>query len=633
MNKNNIKKIIKKIWPWFLILPLALIFFLGTSSLNYYTQEYSKDPVGLDYVKWSSPDETANYIFSKLYAQTGNLSIYESYNLYTDDIMRPRSLRSDNGEIKPVSFLGIILFFGYIAKLTSYKFIPFLTPLIASLGLIFYYLIIKKLFTRTNAIISTFILASFPVYIYYTTRSMFHNVLFTVSLIFGLYFALICLNKKTKTKIKLKKFLSYLKSRIKKNNFLSVKGDYWKIIFAFVSGLFFGLAIITRTSELIWLLPLMLFLLLINFRRLGFKKIMIVATGIVTALLPMFYYNQILYGSPILGGYADMNRSIVEIKDSGTGLAAGVATWQFSEAKEYLNNIFDSVFVFGFHPKQSILMADIYIRQMFPQLFYLAVLGLLVYFFGNGKKKLRHYWLLGALTLISAILIIYYGSWRFFDNPDKAAHTIGNSYTRYWLPIYLGLIPFASYFIIRVSKALSVIKVKIKEEESGQLALFSKKKRFRAKTARLSMRILAVGVIMIISLSYVYQGSEEGLMYLYAKQKADKYEWERIIDLTENNSVIITRYHDKLLFPERKVIVGLFDDVNMVERYAVLAGYLPVYYYNFRLPEKDVEYLNARRLKEAGLKIRLVENVTTVFSLYQLLPIEIKETDNKEINN
>ena len=69
MDKKKIIKILKNIWPWYLILPLAFVFFLGTSSLNYYTHEYSQDPKQPDYVKWSSPDETANYIFSKLYKE------------------------------------------------------------------------------------------------------------------------------------------------------------------------------------------------------------------------------------------------------------------------------------------------------------------------------------------------------------------------------------------------------------------------------------------------------------------------------------------------------------------------------------------------------------------------------------
>ena len=126
---------LKKYWRWPVLTLAALIFFLGTASFNYYAQ-----PAG--FVKWLSPDESSNYNFSKLYAQEGWLSFFEKYNLLSADIMRPRSYRSDQGNIKPVSFLGLILIYGKIAGLTSYKILPYLTPFFAAIGIIFYFLLI-----------------------------------------------------------------------------------------------------------------------------------------------------------------------------------------------------------------------------------------------------------------------------------------------------------------------------------------------------------------------------------------------------------------------------------------------------------------------------------------------------------
>ncbi len=62
----------------------------------------------------------------------------------------------------------------------------------------------------------------------------------------------------------------------------------------------------------------------------------------------------------------------------------------------------------------------------------------------------------------------------------------------------------------------------------------------------------------------------------------------------------------------------MFDDKNMVKEYANLVNYLPVYYYNFTLPEKDFEYLNKRRLQEFGLKLEKVQEINGDFSLYRL---------------
>ena len=186
-------KFIKKNLSIIIVILLAIVFFIGTSSFNYFAQNN-------DFIKFSSPDETSNYIFTKLYAQTNNLSIYEKYNLYAKDIIHPRSVRSDFGVLKPVSFLGIILIYGKIASLFSYKIIPYLTPFFAGIGIIFYFLLIKKIFNKKNALISAFILACFPVYIFYTARSMFHNVIFVVFLIIAIYFSFLMKEKRKQKK-------------------------------------------------------------------------------------------------------------------------------------------------------------------------------------------------------------------------------------------------------------------------------------------------------------------------------------------------------------------------------------------------------------------------------------------------
>ena len=199
-----------------------------------------------------------------------------------------------------------------------------------------------------------------------------------------------------------------------------------------------------------------------------------------------------------------------------------------------------------------------------------------------------------AYLLLSLILVLYYGSWRFVDNPDPSRQTIGNSYTRYWLPIYLGIIPLAAVFC-------------------NYLTSFFKKRSIRV----LSSLILSLSIIMP-SLFFVYQGSEEGLKHYFPNLIEAREELKFITESTETSAVIITEYHDKFFFPERKVIVGRFDDNNMLNYYYQIAKYLPLYYYNFTLSSADLEYLNNRRLKEFGLNIDLKSEYNSVFSLYQL---------------
>jgi len=173
------------------------------------------------------------------------------------------------------------------------------------------------------------------------------------------------------------------------------------------------------------------------------------------------------------------------------------------------------------------------------------------------------------------------------------------------LPIYLGAIPFVSLAIEKISRSISKVVSRGRKD-----IIFS--------TMRLIMITSALAVIYFSSIHFLLFGSEEGVFGLYKKAKQARNEWTMLLRSTPNNSAIITRYHDKLLFPERKVIVGDFNDNNMNKLYAVLADKLPLYYYNFTLQQKDVDYLNNRKLADFGLSIVPTNVINNSFSLYKI---------------
>lgn len=569
--------ILKNHYHRLILAVVVVVFFLGTASFSYFTQKE-------DFVKWISPDETANYIFSKIYGQEKKLFIFEKYNLYVDDVIHPRSFRSDHGYLKPVSFLGMILIYGKIVSLTTYKILPFLTPFFGAVGLIFFYLLLEKIFGKKISLISTILLASFPVYIYYSARSMFHNILFLTFLIIGLYFSVLMTKRKKPVK-ECKNVIQVRDTKIREN---------FNLISSFAAGIFFGLAIITRTSELIWMLPLFVVLLIFNFKNISFLKLILIFSGLFLAVLPMFYWNQLLYGGALKGGYPEMNNSISVIAGTSVDMVKQTTIGDVGHIKELANKIKDNIFFFGFHPYDSVKKMYYYFADMFPWLFWPAIFGGILFFGYWQKVKRKHLVFLLSYVLVSVILLFYYGSWGFNDNPDPNSFTIGNSYTRYWLPIYLGALPFVSFFILKVTRLLRVNYLVI------------------------SARFIIIVVMIFISTKFVLAGSEEGLIIAARKQNAWRDELVSVMKLTENNSVIITRYHDKLFFPERKVIVGLFDDNNMVSQYSKLVEYLPVYYYNFTFPPKDMDYLNDKRLPKYNLEILPVAEVTNDFTLYKL---------------
>ncbi|MFH1745349.1 MAG: hypothetical protein ABH881_04275 [bacterium] len=580
-----------KNWRGITVIILAIIFFVGTSFLNYKIFAFGEN----DFVKFNSPDENANYIFTKLYAQTGEFDIFEKYNLYAKDIMSPRSVRSDAGVLKPMSFLGMIIIYGKIACALGYKIIPYITPFLASLGLIFYFLFIKKFFGRDIAFISTLLLIFFPVFIYYTARSMFHNVPLIVFIIMGLYFG--------------------AEGSEDKKNEDDEPFFRWKTFFCFaLSGIFFGLAIIARTSELIWIAPMLFIIWIINFKKIVFFRLIIFLSFLFLAMLPAFYHNQALYGSPLFGGYPEMNRAISDVVENSAALISSTAQGRLNSSWDQVIKIKNLIFYFGVHPLFSAKMVYYYFVKMFYWLFWPAVLGAIIYLMKIHKWEKKHWSYIMSFLAVSFILSLYYGSWVFHDNPDPHQYTIGNSYTRYWLPIYLGALPFVA---LAIAKTVSVSAKYIFKTDPPSL-------RFGVASKKIFIVIcqaVLISAIIFLGIRFVLVGSEEGLLYLPEKMAGAKLESQKVLELTPSNAVVITKYHDKFLFPERKVIVGGFEDVNLVIEYANLAKHIPVYYFNFTLPDEHMRWLSDKRLKENGLGIEKIEEISSDFTLYKIFSL------------
>ncbi len=598
---KSVKNQFKNNWRLLTVILISIGFFAVASAYNFYTQ---KD----GFIKWGSPDETANYVFAKLYGQTGELTIFEKYNLYGDDIIHPRSTRSDNGFLKPVSFLGIILIYGRLAALTNYKILPYLTPFFAAWGIFFFYLLIKKIFGKENAFLSVFLLAGFPAWIYYSSRSMFHNVLFVSLLIIGLYFCVL-LGRKRKNKLK------FLNSDI-------WKMDWLNFFYSALAGFFVGLAATVRSSEILWLAPVFFVLWIFNVKKTGLLKLLVFLTFIFLAVTPALCWNRILYGSFLSGGYSEMNESIKTIAVSGSDLFKTAIWGNFARVGELIGKIKNSIFYFGFKPEQSQRMFYYYFVRMFFWLFWPAFFGFFL-FLERIKKWRKKHWLFVLSSLIFyVILIFYYVSLEFYDNPAKGALTIGNSHIRYWLPVYLTSMPLAAFFIMKFSFALFFQKA---ESEKTEIGAFPKSKPgfFRLNPPKkkflvAGLKAFFIIVILFISASFTLYGSEEGLVYSADNYYSAQSQYFKVLSLTEKNSIIITEYHDKLFFPERKVIVGRLTENNMNAIYARLANYLPVYYYNFTFSEKDFNYLNEKKLLSAGLSLKKVKQIDFNFSLYRL---------------
>ncbi|MBI5071347.1 glycosyltransferase family 39 protein [Candidatus Falkowbacteria bacterium] len=497
--------------------------------------------------KFNSPDEAANYFFIKNYVVSGTLKVFEPLNLTTGGMIHPRSIAVVGGYLVPGSFLGLILIYGWLAKIFTLGVVWWLTPFFASAAVFCFYGIVKNIFDRRVALWSSFLFLVHPAFWYYASRGLFPNILFVSLILAGFYF--LVGHKKSKTLV-----LNYL--------------DY------ILAGLFFGLALTVRLSEIIWVGAALFILFLIYRKNVKWSELIIFILSAGIAFIPIFIYNRTIYGEPLTTAY-----------NLGEGSpAGGGAAWLVSAAK--------FIFPFGLEIKNVLKNFSTYFVGMFwwfaiPAAFSVAVF-IKRLIAGKLDKKIKIYLLVGGF--VSLFLFLYYGSWFFYDNPAKEA-SIGTSYVRYWLPIYILSLPLVAFTLIKLVDFIRPLKQKL----------------FAA--------VLCL-IFILFGVKLTFFDKNDGLAYVY-KNVHDYAAIAKSVDLfIPSEAVIIVDRADKIFFPEHRVVSPLRDDST----YALipeLAKILPLYYYGLPLTEKEMDYLYDGRINKEEIKIIEIKNFGAE-SLYQL---------------
>lgn len=501
--------------------------------------------------KFNSPDETANFVFIKTLAKDDVPRIYEPLNREVDNLIHPRSINVSGDYLAPGSFLGLILIYGLIGKVLGLGVVSFLTPAVAVLAVLFFYQLIKKIFNDKIALLSSFFLLIQPAWWYWSSRTLANNVLF-VSLVIG--------------------GLAILIVRKKKN----------ELTFA-LGGLFFGLAVAVRTSEIVWLSFLLLTLAVICRKQLSWRKILIFLFFFVLVMLSIFYYSQLLYQNPFASGYSQLQENPPP---------------RFWVSKAQIKHFF---FPFEVVPDNFFKNFSNYFISLFSFYFVLFILGLLNFIFKFKRTSNAQKIYFVFFVIISLYLVVYYGSWNFHDNLDPNKVTIGTSYVRYWLPIYIFSLPFAALIFLTI------------------LDIF-KKKRLRAFVGTVAALIL-----FIYSANLVFFG-EEGLLKVKDNLWDYQEKSEIIKQLTEENAVIVADRNDKTVFPAQRVVSCLIADCPKFQSLGKLIEHAPVYYYPSS-PNFKVEEFNRKVLVKYGLEIddgRVVKEKERIYK-FRKLPIPNKD--------
>ena len=359
-------------------------------------------------LKFDWPDEVANYFWTRELAINGRLAIPETLNLVVDNQIHPRSFNTNlAGDLVPGSFLGLIIFFAFLAKIFGTGAIIYFTPFLMVAGVWAFYFLIRKVFASEKiALLSASFLLFSASWLYYSFESLLPNVpvvsLFLISI----------------------GFLVYAK-----------KDSYWMTI---LSGFLGGLALAIRPAEFVWLGVVYLTVLILKRKELGVLDFLGFIFGGIAALVPSLMWQKTIYGSFLVSGY-----------DKLPELA--------QQSSVFGKLVKQALIPFGVHPKLALHNFWNYFILISPTTILLSFAGVLIYlkkWKAQTKISKIYFWL---SVFVFAWLFNYYGSWLFDDLKTLSLNRLGASYVRYWLILFAISLPFAA---IAIEEVVRVLKLK-----------------------------------------------------------------------------------------------------------------------------------------------------------------------------
>ncbi len=129
LQKNKIKVILGT---------LCIVFFVIYSYLPLSQIIQSDIPMNEIGMRFNTPDEVMNFHFTNIFVDENKMYYVEPYNIVANGVVFPRWAKPLGDKITLGTFQGIILIYGSIAKVFSKFVIPFLTPIFAILGVLFF---------------------------------------------------------------------------------------------------------------------------------------------------------------------------------------------------------------------------------------------------------------------------------------------------------------------------------------------------------------------------------------------------------------------------------------------------------------------------------------------------------------
>ncbi len=507
---------------------------------------------------FNSPDETANYFFSKHFALTGTLTFLEPLLAKSNGYVHPRSMTAVGENVVPVSFLGLPVIYGTLANIFGTQSIPFFTPAIASITALFFFLLVRNISSLQAAWPAMILFLIHPAYMFNANRAMLPNVLFVDFLVIG------CA-------------LASQMMRLQKRAAVLCVG--------FLAGAAIGASMWVRFSESIWIVGLLLAFGIAYIRKVRIGMIAAFIAGMAIPLIFMFQYNTIVYGNPLLFGYQTVViPTAVHQLEQSSSIIQSVAHFNWDAAQLQLITLLKSlkaaVLPFGINP---ILYQKTFLDYAIFFFLPFSVLAATAFFFFIWKflrqiilhRSTSRLFLFLSYCTMSGWLVIFYGSWVFYDNLDREV-TIGASYIRYWLPITVfALVMCGEFLAFLLERSKGLIRQAFLAACIISLALFSFQQVFFSSSE-------SVNAIASSLLSY------------HAKR-------DFIAAQTPQDAVIFSSRSDKIFFPVRRVAeqTADFRELELVKR---MYGSSPIYYYGLWNPQ-DAATLSKKYFEPFGLSL------------------------------
>ncbi len=331
-------------------------------------------------------------------------------------------------------------------------------------------------------------------------------------------------------------------TRFKVNQTASTKKS---LLYLFLSGLCFGADMVLRPSEIVWMCMFFIFLFVWTLNKITWSDRIFFVLGILCMAGIGAYVQFLFYGSPFATGY---------VKPASDGSAGSALSF----------SLFHYFFPFGIHPKNMLISTWAYLVKIFSAWSIFALAGALVVLKQKSRTEFHKKYFL-VFVLVTIFLVTYYGSWNFADNLAGKT-SLGSSQIRYFLIIYIFALPFVAMFFENFFWARN-------KKWSGGVCMF---------------------LLFVVSYNSVFT-SFEGIDHINTTTKEYAVLQEKIVALTEPNSVVVTSFGDKYVFPARKVMTGFTSQQEIEALKTLTQKGIPVYFYDLRftfLPWQEVgQYL------------------------------------------